>query len=235
MLSPQPWLDRPVQGAIGEILKAGRIVFLSAPKLFGKMSTLGHLDVRANPLSLYDLQSLRSKLSLLSHNEEATSIYEAIHQVAKVSSASNPTILHITDGQSLSPLVGDGKCSARVDALGQVLSAFEYPDIRSCVRLVITSLVPFSRVGEGYWATRLPEQSITEFSLEESKKLATSYGLTPSNKEVEELRLQVGGHPYLTSLVLKSAQESKNKLGEVLPLTSHDNGPLAPFFRAVWE
>lgn len=180
LVSHQPWLDRPVQRAVGELLKAGRIVFLSAPKLFGKMSTLGHLDVRATPLSLYDLDGLRSKLSLLAPNEGASSIHEAIHQVARVSSASNPTILHITDGQSLSPLVEDGNHSARVDALGQLLSAFQDPDIRSKVRLVITSLVPFSRVGEGYWATRLPEQSITEFSVDESKEFVAASCGTPS-------------------------------------------------------
>ncbi|MBK8212889.1 MAG: AAA-like domain-containing protein [Myxococcales bacterium] len=225
------WLVRAVEERARGFLERGRLVFLSGPRFFGKSALLGRLGVSVAPVSLRDPARLYEL-----GGAELASVGEAVRHAARRGSSERPVVLHVTDGQAMSPFEsGEDGARARGEVLGQLLGAFDEPEVRAHVRLVVTSHIPFVELGsEAYWAMRLPECTIGDLSAEGTRAFGRLWGVDFAHGELEALRDRVGGHPYLTKLLF-AAVEQGSSLERAICTSSDDDGPLAPFFRAAWE
>ncbi len=238
--SVAPWLVRPIETAVSAALGAGRIVFLSGPRFFGKSGLLERcLGTRQvwHTLSLHDPGMLLTELGQVVGTNSARSVQLALEKFAR-NPQSELRFFHITDGQGLSPYDSGAELAARrYGLLAQMLTAVEDPDVRARVRLVVSSLVPFARMrseNTPYWSLRMGDRQVGDFTAFDTLALASMWTLNVNPTALRAIATEVGGHPFLTTLLFRSVAEGM-PLGQALAMASLAEGPLARFFQVARE
>ncbi len=76
---------------------------------------------------------------------------------------------------------------------------------------------------------------LPELNCEQIVDLAQRHNLQLSREQVEQLKVLVGGHPYLVRVALYELARGRLSLAHFLPVSSTEEGPYADHLRRHWE